>query len=93
MSAREHLAQVLAGTGLYELPGSSPVDWEPVSYTHLMCIRDRAVTPQSITAGEVKLTQGGGSERAALLVEEKRRAVAPALEEPGFYFSQVRWKP
>ena len=28
MSAREHLAQVLEGTGLYELTGSSPVDWE-----------------------------------------------------------------
>ena len=58
-----------------------------------LLLTEEAVTPQSITAGEVKLTQGGGSERAALLVEEKRRAVASALEEPGFYFSQVRWKP
>ena len=58
-----------------------------------LLLTEEAVTPQSITAGEVKVTQGGGSERAALLVEEKRRAVAPALEEPGFYFSQVRWKP
>ena len=58
-----------------------------------LLLTEEAVTPQSITAGEVKLTQGGGSERAALLVEEKRRAVASALEEPGYYFSQVRWKP
>ena len=32
MSAREHLAQVLEGTGLYELTGSSPVDWELAAY-------------------------------------------------------------
>ena len=51
-----------------------------------LLLTEEAVTPQSITAGEVKLTQGGGSERAALLVEEKRRAVAPALEEPAFIF-------
>ena len=32
MSAREHLAQVLEGTGLYELTGASPVDWELAAY-------------------------------------------------------------
>ena len=30
---------------------------------------------------------------AALFPEYVSRAVASALEEPGFYFSQVRWKP
>lgn len=32
MTAREHLAKVLAGTGLYQLTGSTPVDWELSSY-------------------------------------------------------------
>lgn len=36
-----------------------------------LLLTEEAVTPQSITAGEMKLTQGGRSERAALLVEEK----------------------
>lgn len=28
MNAREHMGQVLEGTGLYDLTGSTPVDWE-----------------------------------------------------------------
>ncbi|MGI6255293.1 MAG: hypothetical protein ACOYJZ_06630 [Acutalibacter sp.] len=32
MTAREHLAKVLTGTGLYQLTGSTPVDWELSAY-------------------------------------------------------------
>lgn len=32
MTAREHLAEVLTGTGLYQLTGSTPVDWELSAY-------------------------------------------------------------
>lgn len=28
MNAREHMGQVLEGTGLYDLTGSTPGDWE-----------------------------------------------------------------
>ena len=33
MRARAHMAQVLEGTGLYSLTGSTPVDWELDAYS------------------------------------------------------------
>ncbi len=32
MTAREHLAKLLSGTGMYQLTGSTPVDWELSGY-------------------------------------------------------------
>lgn len=32
MRAREHMAKILSGTGLYHLTGSTPVDWELFAY-------------------------------------------------------------
>lgn len=37
MRARAHMAQVLEGTGLYSLTGSTPVDWELDAYSAGLC--------------------------------------------------------
>ncbi len=55
-----------------------------------LLLTDEAVTPQSLTAGEVKLTGGRGSELAERLAAEKRKAAAPALRETAFYFGSIR---
>ena len=46
MRARAHMAQVLEGTGLYSLTGSTPVDWEldQLLPAHLAWAWDTAVT-------------------------------------------------
>ena len=54
-----------------------------------LLLTEEAVTPPSLSAGNLKITQGGGSEKAARLVAEKRRAASPALREEGFYFGRV----
>lgn len=55
-----------------------------------LLLTEEAVTPQSIAAGDLKLTGGGGSQRARQLALEKRRAASPALEEPDFYFGAAK---
>ncbi|MGI6255301.1 MAG: hypothetical protein ACOYJZ_06670 [Acutalibacter sp.] len=55
-----------------------------------LLLTDEAVSPQSLTAGDLRLTQGEGSRKAAQLAEEKRRAASPVLWEEGFYFGTVR---
>lgn len=54
-----------------------------------LLLTEEAVTPPSLTAGELKLTEGGRSEKAARLAAEKRKAASPALVEAGFYFGCV----
>ena len=54
-----------------------------------LLLTEEAVTPQSLTAGELKLTEGGRSEKAAVLAAEKRKAASPALLETAFYFGRV----
>lgn len=55
-----------------------------------LLLADEAVTPQNLTAGELKLTGGEGSEKAQRLASEKRRAASPALMETVFYFGSIR---
>lgn len=55
-----------------------------------LLLTDEAVTPQSLTAGDLKLTGGEGSVKAARLAEEKRKAASPALMETAFYFGAIR---
>lgn len=54
-----------------------------------LLLTEEAVTPASLTAGDIKLTEGGRSEKASLLVGEKRRAASPALMETAFYFGSI----
>lgn len=54
-----------------------------------LLLTEEAVTPPSLTAGDVKLTEGGRSEKAALLAAEKRKAASPALVETAFYFGNI----
>lgn len=54
-----------------------------------LLLTEEAVTPASLAAGDLKLTEGGRSEKAALLAGEKRRAASPALMETAFYFGSV----
>ena len=57
---------------------------------HQLLLADEAVAPQSLSAGDLRLTQGEGSRKAAELAQEKRRAASPALCEEGFYFGAMR---
>lgn len=54
-----------------------------------LLLTEEASSPQSLTAGDVKVTSGEGSGKAALLAAEKRRAVGQVLQEPGFYFGRI----
>lgn len=54
-----------------------------------LLLTDEAVTPESLTAGDLRLTGGQGSLKAERLVLEKRRAAAPALKEMDFYFGRI----
>lgn len=58
-----------------------------------LVLTEEAVTPASLSAGEVKLSAGERSAKAAQLAEEKRRAAAPALAERGFRVESVGWQP
>ena len=55
-----------------------------------LLLTEEAVTPASITAGDLRLAGGSRSEKAAQLVAEKRRAASPALVETDFAFCNIR---
>ena len=55
-----------------------------------LLLTEEAVTPASITAGDLRLAGGSRSEKAARLVAEKRRAASPALVETDFAFCNIR---
>lgn len=55
-----------------------------------LLLADEALAPQSLTAGDLRLTQGEGSRKAAELAAEKRRAVSRVLGEEDFFFGTVR---
>ena len=54
-----------------------------------LLLAEEAVTPQSLTAGSLKLAGGSNSQKAQRLAAEKRRAVSPALVETDFYFGRM----
>ena len=54
-----------------------------------LLLTEEAVTPASITAGDLRLA-GSRSEKATQLVAEKRRAASPALVETDFAFCNIR---
>lgn len=54
-----------------------------------LLLTEEASAPQSLSVGEVAVSRGAGSERAAALAAEKRRAASPALREEHFFFGAV----
>lgn len=104
-SQREALCAALCAQCARQVEGQLRSDWteeqlalwkEPLSQLaaaeafYQMLLTDEALAPQSLTAGDLHLTQGEGSQKAAVLAAEKRRAVSPVLREEGFYFGTVR---
>lgn len=54
-----------------------------------LLLTEEAVTPATVTAGDLKFSQGSRSEKAAQLAGEKRKAVSVALMETAFYFGST----
>ena len=54
-----------------------------------LLLTEEASAPQSLSVGEGAVSRGAGSERAAALAAEKRRAASPALREEHFFFGAV----
>ena len=80
--ARGDLSQ--AAQALWEAP------LEEAQAFYQLLLTEEAVTPASITAGDLRLAGGSRSEKAAQLVAEKRRAASPALVETDFAFCNIR---
>lgn len=51
---------------------------------------DDALTPESLSAPELKIELGRRGEKALRLAEEKRKACEGLLQEAGFYFGSVQ---
>ncbi len=63
--------------------------WAAAEAFYQLALADEAVTPASVSADGVQITQGERSLRAKALAEEKRRAVESLLGEGAFYFGRV----
>ena len=89
--ARQVGAAVPPGLSQEELsPWQPPLeDLAAAMAFYQLLLAEEALAPQSLSAGGVKITAGGGSGKALGLVAEKRRAVSPLLGEPGFCFCAV----
>ena len=78
---------VPGGPGLVEAPLE---ELAAAQAFYQLLLTEEAVTPASITAGDLRLAGGSRSEKAARLVAEKRRAASPALVETDFAFCNIR---
>lgn len=54
-----------------------------------LTLLDDVLTPESVSAPELKLELGQRAEKALRLVQEKRDACREALREKGFYFGAM----
>lgn len=57
---------------------------------YLLTLLDEALSPDSMTAGEVRAEFKNGSARALAYYRTCEAAVAPLLRDEGFYFGGVR---
>lgn len=55
-----------------------------------LALLDEATAPQSLSAGDVRATFSGGSEKALAYRDLCERAAAPALMDESFWFGGVR---
>ena len=70
--------------------GGAPGGLAAAQAFYQLLLTEEAVTPASITAGDLRLAGGSRSEKAARLVAEKRRAASPPLVETDFAFCNIR---
>ncbi len=74
--------------GAQELPALEALAAAEAFYQ--LALLDDVLTPESLSAPELKLEMGKRAEKALLLVQEKRAACRGSLRETGFYFGSVK---
>ena len=88
---REALCAALCGQCARQVASLARGDLSQAAQAfYQLLLTEEAVTPASITAGDLRLAGGSRSEKAAQLVAEKRRAASPALVETDFAFCNIR---
>lgn len=63
--------------------------WAAAEAFYQLALRDRAVSPEVVTADGVRVDAKERAEHAAALAREKHRAICPLLGEEGFCFERV----
>lgn len=63
--------------------------WAAAEAFYQLALRDRAVSPEVVTADGVRVDVKERAEHAAALAREKHRAICPLLGEEGFCFERV----